>query len=698
MSTNPPQKVQDEALDLPLEERVRLAYKLLESLDKSLEKGGIKDSPTAPPAPTPSTPETTAFRDDELQTGRAAAPPAPKAPEPVAAPAPEPPAPPPTYKIRFDDGSGVSIPVKLSVTPSRRPPAPTKSQPPVEATPPAAAPVAEAPTPVLDEPSQPAAATPLAAAPATPLAAKPHAIATSADLPAPEEVAAMLDRLVPLNPAPAPQPPAPRVQRAQTQPHQAQPLHAVPPQQPAAAQSHPAPAHAQPVPEATVASGAHGKAIDLAPEPVAASALVKAPGTAPDPFIDWELIPTGDGGNTELATQAPVRGVGLTFSAWKRTGVVATTVVGGVGAMAALVFALQGPEASATDFTPAPAVVSAPATVSPPVTVAPPPVEPTPEPRAQPRGQEEEEPARAAETDRTPTVETPLAPTFSIPTIPTLSESAIATGANAPPTVGAPVIRLPTTGSTAPAGPATSNQRLQLPQVRNASRVQQALERAYPIGLREVGIGGRVELAFYINEQGAVEQFEVRQSSGNSALDQAALRVAPEFQFTPAQRGNSPVAGWFARGITFGNVVSAGVIAEVAPPDVAPTGTGPQPVATQFDQAPQVRNTAQVRQALDREYPIGLRATGTGGRVEIWFYVNDRGVVERSQLRRSSGNQDLDRAALKVAQVFQFNPGLRGGSPVTGWISVPIVFDGAAPGPDSPDPVSDPNAVFLQPS
>jgi protein TonB len=87
--------------------------------------------------------------------------------------------------------------------------------------------------------------------------------------------------------------------------------------------------------------------------------------------------------------------------------------------------------------------------------------------------------------------------------------------------------------------------------VSNADRVRQQLEREYPNALREIGVGGRVEVWFYVNEQGGVDAFQIRQSSGNSALDQAALRVARVFQFTPGSRGNAPVGGWVSVGITF---------------------------------------------------------------------------------------------------------------------------------------------------
>ena len=90
------------------------------------------------------------------------------------------------------------------------------------------------------------------------------------------------------------------------------------------------------------------------------------------------------------------------------------------------------------------------------------------------------------------------------------------------------------------------------PQVRNASRVQQTALSEYPIGLRDTGIGGKVEMWFYVNERGEVERFQIGQGSGNRDLDAAALRVARVFQFTPARRGNQPVATWHSFGITFG--------------------------------------------------------------------------------------------------------------------------------------------------
>jgi TonB family protein len=212
--------------------------------------------------------------------------------------------------------------------------------------------------------------------------------------------------------------------------------------------------------------------------------------------------------------------------------------------------------------------------------------------------------------------------------------------------------------------------------VRNTARVQQALEREYPIGLREIGFGGRILMSFRIDEEGVVQSFETKEGSGNLALDQAALRVAPVFEFTPAKRGDTAVPMEFSLYITFGNGGRAATTPATSRSSrAAAADDADQPVPGIFDVAPQVRNAARVQQALEREYPIGLRAAGRGGRVEIWFYVNERGAVEEFKLKTSSGNADLDQAALRVAQAFEFTPPRRGNVPVAGWTSLGITFD-----------------------
>jgi len=72
------------------------------------------------------------------------------------------------------------------------------------------------------------------------------------------------------------------------------------------------------------------------------------------------------------------------------------------------------------------------------------------------------------------------------------------------------------------------------PSIKNRGEVARALEREYPSLLRDAGIGGTVHVLFYVNAQGGVDDAQVQTSSGHSALDTAALRVAQVIQFSPA--------------------------------------------------------------------------------------------------------------------------------------------------------------------
>jgi protein TonB len=89
------------------------------------------------------------------------------------------------------------------------------------------------------------------------------------------------------------------------------------------------------------------------------------------------------------------------------------------------------------------------------------------------------------------------------------------------------------------------------PDLRNRSEVTRALEREYPPLLRDAGIGGTVNVWFFIDENGRVLDTRVQQSSGHKALDDAALRVANVMQFSPALNRDKRVKVWVAFPITF---------------------------------------------------------------------------------------------------------------------------------------------------
>ena len=89
------------------------------------------------------------------------------------------------------------------------------------------------------------------------------------------------------------------------------------------------------------------------------------------------------------------------------------------------------------------------------------------------------------------------------------------------------------------------------PSILNRQEVVEAMEGQYPPLLREAGVGGTVRVYFLIGPDGVVQAARVDESSGHAALDDAAIRVARVFQFSPALNGDKEVAVWVSFPITF---------------------------------------------------------------------------------------------------------------------------------------------------
>jgi TonB family protein len=89
------------------------------------------------------------------------------------------------------------------------------------------------------------------------------------------------------------------------------------------------------------------------------------------------------------------------------------------------------------------------------------------------------------------------------------------------------------------------------PSIQNRSDVVRAMEAEYPPLLRDAGIGGTVKIYFFINEEGRVTDTRIDQSSGHQALDEAALKVASVYRFSPALNRDRKVPVWVSFPITF---------------------------------------------------------------------------------------------------------------------------------------------------
>ena len=89
------------------------------------------------------------------------------------------------------------------------------------------------------------------------------------------------------------------------------------------------------------------------------------------------------------------------------------------------------------------------------------------------------------------------------------------------------------------------------PSIMNRTEVVQAMEEAYPPLLRSAGIGGTVRVYFFIDGEGDVVKTQIDESSGHAPLDEAALRVASVYRFSPAMLRQKAVPVWVSFPITF---------------------------------------------------------------------------------------------------------------------------------------------------
>jgi protein TonB len=89
------------------------------------------------------------------------------------------------------------------------------------------------------------------------------------------------------------------------------------------------------------------------------------------------------------------------------------------------------------------------------------------------------------------------------------------------------------------------------PEYRSLEGARRIVERHYPKLLKDAGIGGTVMVWVFIDTEGVVQNAKVQRSSGNSALDDAAMTASYEIRFTPALNRDKKVPVWVAIPITF---------------------------------------------------------------------------------------------------------------------------------------------------
>jgi len=229
------------------------------------------------------------------------------------------------------------------------------------------------------------------------------------------------------------------------------------------------------------------------------------------------------------------------------------------------------------------------------------------------------------------------------------------------------------------------------PGLKNRDEVRRALVTEYPPALRDAGLGATTFVWLHIDACGGTIAAQVKHSSGNGAIDAAALRVAARMRWTPGYNREQAVDVWVALPIIFKSTATPG-LGDSAVPTAPATPTAARCEALEWPLsdceaeigrllAPRdyypltIRNSSQIDELLKTLYPTSLRQQGIGGTAWIRVQIDPGGFVTAAEVARGSGHDELDRAALAVARALRFFPprDLRGRyASVT--IMVPIRF------------------------
>ncbi len=107
----------------------------------------------------------------------------------------------------------------------------------------------------------------------------------------------------------------------------------------------------------------------------------------------------------------------------------------------------------------------------------------------------------------------------------------------------------------------------------------------------------------------------------------------------------------------------------------------PEPPVHQFSTLPEVPTTLpellsrrEAEQIIAAEYPAELKEAGVGGSVELQFWVTSMGMVENISFQNGSSHLQLNFAAARAAQKFQFKPATVNGVPVGTLVKVTVHF------------------------
>jgi TonB family protein len=109
--------------------------------------------------------------------------------------------------------------------------------------------------------------------------------------------------------------------------------------------------------------------------------------------------------------------------------------------------------------------------------------------------------------------------------------------------------------------------------------------------------------------------------------------------------------------------------------DGAATLSGAQQTATSPDTFVDVEKMPEMTYMENPKYPESAKKAGAEGEVWVKAFVNEEGAVTEAVVAETSGDENLDQAALDAALKNKFTPASKDGKPVGVWVTYKVMFE-----------------------
>lgn len=99
-----------------------------------------------------------------------------------------------------------------------------------------------------------------------------------------------------------------------------------------------------------------------------------------------------------------------------------------------------------------------------------------------------------------------------------------------------------------------------------------------------------------------------------------------------------------------------------------------KPHFTPYTVRPEIKDREAAIDIALQHYPDELKGAGVDGTVYVFIFIEADGAVSNAVVEESSGNEELDAAAMAAAREIEFIPARLYEEPVPVWVAFPIMF------------------------